>query len=396
MKRLILLYLIAFNTVASYAQAIKRQKSHRKPTETSKSLGIKPLPLATLPPSGLPLLPNRLPLSQLSSACSTTAITASLVSIEGAISGTKNTPNTPIRVANPALVETIHAKPYLLPIDRAAVKGSYPLGISDRKTTHIIFPAKIREFDAGTDYVLAQIPETVTNVLRVKANPKATVFCRADSGRETNMTVLTDDGGFYSFLIRYQEEPEILNINMANNLSADDYTSRTLGINRATAITFTSSATIANGSGLAASDLLYHCQRVHGRKSFIRNIGASKMRINSLLTGIYVADKVMYMQFAVSNDSQLDYEVDFFKFYVRDKDVLKRMAAQETELKPDARFPETLTLLRAKSERSLVYALPLTTLTEDKVIDVDLYEKNGGRHLRFQIEADVLRLAKPL
>ncbi len=393
MKCLILLYLIAFSTIASYAQAVKHQKSRRKPAEPGKSLGIKPLLLASLPPSGLHLLPNRLPLSQPSSVRSTTAITASLVSVERPISDTKNTP---IRVANPALVEAIHAKPYLLPIDRAAIKGSYPLGISDRKTTHIIFPAKIREFDAGTDYVLAQIPETVTNVLRVKANPKATIFCQADSGRETNMTVLTDDGGFYSFLIRYQEEPEILNINMANNLSADDYTSRTLGINRATAITFTSSATLATGSGLTPNDLLYHCQRIDGRKAFIRNIGASKMRINSLLTGIYVADKIMYMQFAVSNDSQLDYEVDFFKFYVRDKDVLKRMAAQEMELKPYTRYPEILTLLRAKSERSLVYALPLTTLTEDKVIDVDLYEKDGGRHLRFQIEADVLRLAKPL
>jgi len=50
-------------------------------------------------------------------------------------------------------------------------------------------------FDAGTDYVLAQVPETVTNVLRVKANPKATGFCHPDSGKETNMTVITTDPG---------------------------------------------------------------------------------------------------------------------------------------------------------------------------------------------------------
>lgn len=306
-----------------------------------------------------------------------------------------NLASPPVHVANPALVGSIRTKPYLLPIDRAAVRGSYPLGISDRKTTHIIFPARIQEFDAGTDYVLAQIPETVKNVLRIKANPKATAFCRADSGRETNMTVMTEDGGFYSFLIRYQDEPEVLNINMANNLSADEYTSRTLGINRATAITLTASAIATDGTP-STSDLLYQCHRLGERKTFIRNIGASTMRITNLLTGIYVADKVMYMQFTVRNDSQIDYEVDFFKFYVRDKEVLKRMAAQEVELKPYIRHPESLTLIRAKTERAIVYALPLTTITEDKLIDVELYEKNGGRHLRYQIEADVLLLAKSL
>lgn len=303
----------------------------------------------------------------------------------------------PVRVANPALVESIQTKPYLLPIDRSAIKGSYPLGISDRKTTHIIFPAKIKEFDAGTDYILAQIPETVANVLRVKANPKATAFCRADSSRETNMTVITEDGGFYSFLIRYQQEPEILNINMANNQTVDTYTSKSLGINQSVAFSFVSTSPSADGSmSVSESNLRYQCERIDVRKPFIRNIGASSMRLTSLLTGIYVAEKVMYLQLELQNDSQIDYDPDFIKFYVRDKDVLKRMAAQEVELKPYAHFPTPPKTLRAKSEHRVVYALPLTTLAQDKVIDVEVYEKNGGRHLRFQVEPDVLLLAKSI
>lgn len=302
-----------------------------------------------------------------------------------------------VRVANPALVESIRTKPYLLPIDRSAIKGSYPLGISDRKTTHIIFPAKIKEFDAGTDYILAQIPETVTNVLRVKANPKATAFCQSDSSRETNMTVITEDGGFYSFLIRYQQEPEILNINMANNLTADAYTSRSLGINQSMVLSIASTSPSIDGKpNLSESDLLYQCERIESRKPFIRNIGASAMRLTSLLTGIYVAEKVMYLQIELRNDSQIDYDPDFIKFYVRDKDVLKRMAAQEMELNPHTHFPNSPKLLRAKTEHRVVYALPLTTLTQDKVIDVELYEKNGGRHLRFQVEPDILLLAKSI
>ena len=123
-----------------------------------------------------------------------------------------------VSVANPILTQSVNSTPYILPIDKGSVKGSYPIGVSNRKTTHIIFPAKIREFDAGTGDVIAQIPETVPNILRIKAKEKAD-FC------ETNMTVITEEGGFYSFLVRFQEDPEILNINIANNLLADNFTS---------------------------------------------------------------------------------------------------------------------------------------------------------------------------
>ncbi|RYC66695.1 conjugative transposon protein TraN [Spirosoma sordidisoli] len=391
MTRLILLYFLAFSAWTAHAQSVKATKATRAFSSLGKPVRAKTSLYAAIQPLAVKGISSSVP--SIPSAVTTPMVVQT--SSKQRDEKTLNPANPTVNVANPALVGSIRTKPYLLPIDRAAVRGSYPLGISDRKTTHIIFPARIQEFDAGTDYVLAQIPETVRNVLRIKANPKATAFCRADSGRETNMTVMTEDGGFYSFLVRYQDEPEVLNINMANNLSADEYTSRTLGINRATTITLTASATATNGTP-PVSDLLYQCQRIADRKAFIRNIGASTMRISNLLTGIYVADKVMYMQFTIRNDSQIDYEVDFVKFYVRDKDVLKRMAAQEVELKPHAHYPESFTLLRAKAERTVVYALPVTTITEDKIIDVELYEKNGGRHLRYQIEADVVLLAKPL
>lgn len=390
MNRSFLLFFIAFTPLAALCQSYKVGKSIR-PQVSVKPIAGKPLPKLTTSPN----LPGTLALL---TPLATKPVRPPFSDTISAVKATNQQLHenvTPVRVANPALVESIRTKPYLLPIDRAAVKGSYPLGISDRKTTHIIFPARIKEFDAGTDYILAQIPETVTNVLRVKANPKATVFCQTDSGKETNMTVITEDGGFFSFLIRYQQEPEILNVNMANNVTADDYTSRSLGINRAAAITFVQSVSTADGLPVAEADLLNHCERVLERKPFMRNIGASSMRLTNLLTGIYVADKVMYLQFSLRNDSQLDYEVDFVKFYVRDKEKIRRMAAQEVEMKPYGRYPAEPKLLRARTEQSMVYALPVTSLTEDKVLDVELYEKQGGRHLRFQVEADVLLLAKP-
>lgn len=273
---------------------------------------------------------------------------------------------------------------YLLPIDKSAVKGSYSIGVSDHKTTHIIFPAKIRDIDAGSSDIIALIPESVNNILRVKATAPRPFG-------ETNITVLTDDGGFYSFLIRYEPEPMVLNINIANNIRSDNAVSSALGINKATAMSLVGPVADVN-----KTELLHTAARVYDHKPFARNVGITKQRMSLLLSGLYVQGATLFVQCKIDNDSEIDYGLDFAKFYIRDKDVLKRMASQEMELPVLATYPETLTKFRGRTNYTMVYAIPLKTFTEDKVIEMELYEKDGGRHLRFQIDSDIMLKARGL
>ena len=273
---------------------------------------------------------------------------------------------------------------YVLPIDKSAVKGSYSIGVSDHKTTHIIFPAKIRDIDAGSSDIIALIPESVNNILRVKAT-------NARPFGETNITVLTDDGGFYSFLIRYEPEPTVLNINIANNTRSDNAVSSALGINQATSLPMVGPSTDAN-----KTELQHVAARVYDHKPFARNVGVTKQRMSLLLAGLYVQGQTLYVQCTIDNASEIDYALDFAKFYIRDKDVLKRMASQETELPVLVSHPETLTKFRGHTDYRMVFAIPLKTFTEDKVIEMELYEKEGGRHLRFQIDSDVMLKARAL
>lgn len=276
------------------------------------------------------------------------------------------------------------APSYVLPIDKSAVKGSYSIGVSDHKTTHIIFPAKIRDIDAGSSDIIALIPESVNNILRVKASAPRPFG-------ETNITVLTDDGGFYSFLIRYEPEPSVLNINIANNTRSDNAVSSALGINKATAMSLVGPVADVN-----KTELLHAAAKVFDHKPFARNVGVTKQRMSLLLAGLYVQGATLYVQCNINNDSEIDYGLDFAKFYIRDKDVLKRMASQEMELPVLASYPETLTKFRGRTSYTMVYAIPLKTFTEDKVIEMELYEKEGGRHLRFQIDSDIMLKARGL
>ena len=72
----------------------------------------------------------------------------------------------------------------------------YEMEVTFDKTSHLIFPSAIRYIDLGSDYLVAGKAEDADNVLRIKAAVR-------DFEEETNFSVITEDGCFYSFNVYY-------------------------------------------------------------------------------------------------------------------------------------------------------------------------------------------------
>lgn len=89
----------------------------------------------------------------------------------------------------------------------------YRIGVPFSKTVHILFPSEVRYVDLGSTDIIAGKADGVENVVRVKAAVR-------DFPGETNFSVITGDGSFYSFLVSYDEETEALNINMDSRFPA--------------------------------------------------------------------------------------------------------------------------------------------------------------------------------
>ena len=87
----------------------------------------------------------------------------------------------------------------------------YALEVTFSKTVHIIFPAAIRYVDLGSADLLAAKADGTENVLRVKAALR-------DFSRESNLAVITEDGAYYTFNVRYADEPRKLSIEMTDFL----------------------------------------------------------------------------------------------------------------------------------------------------------------------------------
>lgn len=281
----------------------------------------------------------------------------------------------------------IRPNKYLLPIAQKAIRGSYPLEVSYFKTTHIIFPSKIRDFDAGSESVIATIPPTISNVLRVKAGKK-------DFLEETNMTIMTEDGGYFSFVVHYNENPDVYNINIANNLRMDELSTDSLGIGRGALST--NNIYEINQGEYSEEELKRFASKALKQGKYIRHVGATKSDMAAYLKGIYFQKKVLYLQLTLENSSSVPYDIDFIKVFVRDRNVLKRTAYQEDELKVLISHPEGFSTVNPNSILKKVVGIPFMTLTDGKVMEIEIYEKDGGRHLKFQLDNETITQSKSL
>ena len=74
------------------------------------------------------------------------------------------------------------------------------LEITNDKTVLVIFPAPVRYVDLGAPNLIAGKADGAENVIRVKATTR-------HFRQETNMSVITEDGNFYTFNVKYADEP---------------------------------------------------------------------------------------------------------------------------------------------------------------------------------------------
>ena len=268
-------------------------------------------------------------------------------------------------------------------MSRAIPKGRvvlpYGLDVTFDKTVHLIFPSAIRYVDLGSQNIIVGKAEDAENVLRVKASVK-------DFETETNMSVICEDGSFYAFNVKYADEPGKLSMEMKDFLSP---TEGRLPSNRAD-IYFKE---LGSESPILVKLIMKSIYQ--NDKRTIKHVGAKQFGMRFLLRGLYAHNGLLYFHVRMDNESNMPYAVDFITFKVVDKKVAKHTAIQERMLQPLRAFHQVMWIGAGRSER-IVFALEQFTLSEDKQLEVTLYERNGSRTLTFYVEPEDLLLTKKI
>lgn len=236
---------------------------------------------------------------------------------------------------------------------------TFALEITVNKTSSIIFPTIIKSVDRGSRDILAQKAKGVGNVLQLKAGK--------ENFPETNLTVITGDGTLHHFSVTYAAQPSNLTMDMGMNNDLTDLTP------------------LIFQTEMTETDMENHSADIIQTKRRIRFIKERKYKINLALLGIYIKDDIIFYRLRIKNQSNINYDIDFLKFYIRDNSKIKRTASQEIEVIPLYVYGND-NVVKGKSETDLVYVLEKFTIPESKHADVELFERNGGRHFNLIIK----------
>lgn len=252
----------------------------------------------------------------------------------------------------------------------------YALEVTFSKTVHIIFPSAIRYVDLGSADLLAAKADGTENVLRVKAALR-------DFSRESNLAVITEDGAYYTFNVKYADEPVKLSVEMTDFIHDGE------AVNRPNNALDIYMQELGDESPLLVRLIMKSIFKNDKRE--IKHLGSKRFGIQYLLKGIYSHNGLLYFHLQLKNSSHVPFDVDHITFKIVDKKVAKRTAIQEQVILP-LRAHNNMMVVGGKKNERTVFTLPKFTIPDDKHLIVELYEKEGGRHQSFTIEnADLVR-----
>lgn len=259
-----------------------------------------------------------------------------------------------------------------IPFDRMI--PPHELEVSYEKTVHLLFPSEVRYVDLGSPNIIAGKAEDAGNVIRVKA------AVRNYKG-ETNMSVITEDGAFYSFNVRYAEEPLMTNIEMKDFIHDGE------AVNRPNNARQVYLRELGSESPLLVRLIMKSIWKEDRR--LVKHVGSRRFGVQFRLKGIYAHNGLLYFHTEIRNMGSIPFDIDYITWKIVDRKVARRTAVQEQVVLP-LRAQNNVTSIAGYSSERTVFAMQKFTIPDDKHLVVELCEKNGGRHQTFTIENEDL------
>lgn len=244
---------------------------------------------------------------------------------------------------------------------------TYHVTVAFTKTTNIIFPYAIISVDIGSRDVLAQKAKGVENILQIKA--------AKDSFPQTNISIITADGKLTSFLVDYDNQPSMLNLALT-------------GVGRQNTISILS-------ENINQEQMEHFAKIAAESNAKVRGIKDKTFGIRFKLNGIFIHEDIMLLRFNISNQTNINYDIDQLRLYIRDQKKSKRTATQEIEILP-VLVQDNTSKVAGQTDKTIVFVLPKFTIPDKKYLAVQLMEKNGGRHLELHVKNKKIVKAVPI
>lgn len=254
--------------------------------------------------------------------------------------------------------------------------------VSYTKSAYLIFDAATT-FDVGSEDVIVKNPDN-----------KIIIQAAVERFQETNLLVQCKDE-YYLFILKYDNNPKKLLYNYQNrtNLSQvkeNENESNTIS-NKAVLVDISSKSKKDEEEKKKNEKLeafKNNSLTVIERGQEIMNRGAVKGGVKAVATNFCVSGEYYYLKLVISNDTKVDYDIDFVRFQIANvKRSLKKEAEQEILIPTVYTLYETKTI-KGKSKIENVYVFDKFTVDKNKCFKIQIWEVNGERKLDFSLSSE--------
>ena len=122
----------------------------------------------------------------------------------------------------------------------------------------------------------------------------------------------------------------------------------------------------------------------------IKTVGVVKSGIVLSLSNVSNSENYIYYKLIINNTSNLNYELDFVSIYSEEK--VKKLLSAKNKKVTNINLVETIgsSTTNSKGVSELVIVTDKYSINERGKLVIQLYEKNGSRHLSLVIPADYI------
>lgn len=243
--------------------------------------------------------------------------------------------------------------------------------LMEDKVTQLIFPAPVKTIKGGfiPDDFIYEKQENVLYIQPVASFP------------ESNLNVITDDGLYYTFTIKYNQSTQIFNHIIGEEQAIYGQKKKQETESDETK-TEEQSNTIASRV-MAEPGTLFSRNAIRYKKTYM------------YLKGVYINQDKLYLRLLFENKSNIQYDFEYIAFYIKEKKQRKNATQEQVQMIPESIYKESK-VIPANGETEMLYSFPKFTIGKDKILCIDMIEKGGERNLSLQLDNSILLNAKEI
>ena len=266
---------------------------------------------------------------------------------------------------NVTYADSLEHTNYFLP-DMSSIRPD-TIYLNEVSQTHLIAPEKVIYIDYGDTCIQVSKAENTENIVRmIAATGKVEEF-----PRQTNVSLATEGGKFYTFNVDYRQQPEAFVYEIGEKRPEKK------------------ANVILTDNIIPAGERDQVMSRVYNAKRGIFNKGIVRNKIVFSVNNLHIYDNLLLFTFEIENKSKLPYDIDYIRYYIIDKKTAKLTASQEVD--QQALFSENYSpRIEGNGRMKYVIAFDKFTIPDEKVFRIEINEKNGGRHQSFIVENEDL------